>query len=134
MPDAFAAAAMFWLAAQAAGGGMTAEQVMAKAGQVTAPARCDRTGRGEEIVVCARRAGDRYRVPGSTDGGAPGDNRGRAGEVPGASPERLAGGPCGIFAGERRCGKAEAKLYGYDGKRNPISVLVGIGEALLDPE
>jgi len=113
---------------------MTAEQVMAKARQLTAPASCDATGSADEIVVCARRAGDGYRVPASTDGGAPGDLRGRAGEVPGASPERLAGGPCGIFAGERRCGKAEAKLYGYDGERNPIGVLVGIGKALLDPE
>lgn len=54
--------------------------------------------------------------------------------MPSASRDRLAGGPCGIFAGERRCGKAEAKLYGYDGGKNPIGVVIEAGKALLDPE
>lgn len=66
--------------------------------------------------------------------GIPGDVRGRAGEVPSASPERLSGAPCGIFAGDRRCGKAEMELYGYGGGKNPVNVLLGVGKALLDPE
>jgi len=113
---------------------MTAEQALAKARQLTAPPSCASADERDEIVVCGRRTSDAYRVPPSTEGGLAGDLRGRAGEVPSASPDRLAGGPCGIFAGERRCGKAEAKLYGYDGDKNPVSVLIDVGEALIDPD
>lgn len=113
---------------------MTAEQALAKARELTAPPTCVSVDERDEIVVCGRRSSDAYRVPPSADGGSPGDLRGRAGEVPSASPDRLASGPCGIFAGERRCSKAEAKLYGYDGDKNPISVLIDVGKALIDPD
>lgn len=86
------------------------------------------------MVVCGRRDRDAYRVPATETGGLPGDVLGRAGEVPSASPDRLAGGPCGIFAGERRCGKAEMKLYGYDPANNPVARLLELGEALVDAE
>lgn len=92
-----------------------------------------RRGDGGEIVVCGQRRGDAYRLPPSDEHGEPGDLRGREGEVPSASPDRL-GRRCGIFAGERLCGKKQMELYGYGGGRDPISVVVGIGKALLDPE
>ena len=113
---------------------VTAEQALAAAKALTAPTGCGAAVTGDEIVVCGARRGDAYRLPPSDIRGEPGDLRGRAGEVPSASPDRLPGGPCGIFAGERRCGKKEMELYGYGGGRNPISVVVGIGKALLDPE
>lgn len=112
---------------------MTAERAIAAAKALTAPAGCG-AATEDEIVVCGARRGDGYRLPPSDVRGEPGDLRGCAGEVPSASPDRLLGGPCGIFAGERRCGKAEAKLYGYDGSKNPISALMEVGKALLDPE
>lgn len=111
---------------------LTAEQVIAAGKRLVAPPACE--GSADEIVVCGRRTSDAFRVPPADERGEPGDVRGRAGEVPSASPERLNGGRCGIFAGERRCGKAEAKLYGYFGGRDPISVAVKLGEALLDPD
>ena len=125
---------MWLVAAQCAQAGVTAEQALARARRLTAPPACASADGGDEIVVCGRRTSDAYRVPPSADGGSPGDPRGRAGEVPSASPDRLASGPCGIFAGERRCGKAEAKLYGYDGDKNPSGVPVGAGKALIDPD
>ncbi|HZF42073.1 MAG TPA: hypothetical protein VEZ48_01535 [Sphingomonadaceae bacterium] len=125
---------MWLIAAAPAHAQVTAEQVLAKARQLTAPPSCASADERDEIVVCGRRTSDGYRVPPSAEGGSPGDLRARVGELPSASPDRLAGGPCGIFAGERRCGKAEAKLYGYDSDKSPVSVLIDVGEALLDPE
>lgn len=111
-----------------------AEQALAAAKALTAPVGCGAAAEVNEVVVCGARRGDAYRLPPSNERGIPGDLRGRAGEVPSASPDRLPGGRCGIFAGERRCGKAEMELYGYGGGRNPINVVMGIGKALLDPE
>ena len=112
---------------------VTAEQALAAAKALTAPTGCGAAVTGDEIVVCGARRGDAYRLPPSDERGSPGDLRGRAGEVPSASPDRL-GGRCGIFAGERLCGRQEMELYGYGGGRNPVNVVVGIGKALLDGE
>lgn len=128
-----AAALLGMIASPPARADVTAEQALAKTRRLTARPACGTADARDEIVVCGSRAG-LYRIPADDAGGQVGDMRGRAGEVPGASPERLAGGPCGIFAGERRCGKAEAKLYGYGGGKDPISVLVGAGKALFDPK
>ena len=111
---------------------LTAEQAIAAGKRLFAPPAC--AGADDEIVVCGRRTSDAYGVPPADERGEPGDVRGRAGEVPSASPERLNGGPCGIFAGERQCGEAEALLYGYGGGKDPIRVIVGVGKALLDSE
>ena len=131
--NAAATALIAMIASPPARAGVTAEQALAKARRLIAPPACGTAGDGNEIVVCARRT-DLYRVPAEIEGGQVGDTRGRAGEVPSASPDRLAGGRCGIFAGERQCSKAEAKLYGYDSTLNPINVLLGLGKALIDPE
>lgn len=115
----------------------TAEQAMARLKQLTADAGC--TGLGnteetEEIVVCSRRRSDAYRLP--LPAGPDADERRGSvkGEVPGASPERLQSGPCGIFEGERRCGKAESARYGYGGGRDPLTVLIKLGTGLADPD
>lgn len=42
--------------------------------------------------------------------------------------------PCGMFSGQRRCGKAEAARYGYGGGRDPVTVLTRLGLKLLDPD
>jgi hypothetical protein len=41
--------------------------------------------------------------------------------------------PCGIFQGERRCGKREAAQYGYGNGRDPITVAAKVIGALTDP-
>jgi hypothetical protein len=42
--------------------------------------------------------------------------------------------PCGIFQGERRCGKREAAQYGYGNGRDPITVAAKVIGALTDPK
>lgn len=88
----------------------------------------------QEIVVCGRNSqGEAYRVR-IADEGASFDARGRSGEVPSASPDRLNGKGRGIFEGERRCGRKEMELYGYLGDRDPISVLSKLVTILVDPD
>ena len=86
------------------------------------PAGCAADEDGDTVVVCGR-SGSRYRLP------LPNDTRP-------VEPVRASGAqtlvphaPCGIFAGQRRCGKAEAAQYGYGEGRDPITVagrLLGI--------
>lgn len=92
----------------------------------------DASDRGE-IVVCGRRTvDDKYRLPLPTEpavGGGP-----VQGEVPNASPDRLASGSCGIFKGDRRCSKAESLLDGYGGGRNPLNVIMKLMTLFGDPD
>lgn len=112
----------------------TAEEVAARARRLTSVDDCLALRDDDEIVVCGRRDTSRYRVPPSNSQTLPGDLRARAGEIPSASADRLAGGRCGIFAGERQCSKAEALQYGYGGGKDPVTALMRIGSELADPE
>lgn len=43
-------------------------------------------------------------------------------------------GPCGVFAGERRCSKDEAAQYGYGKGRDPITALTRLAKKVADPD
>lgn len=81
-----------------------------------------------EIVVCGRRS-DRYRLPQELRA-EPSSASDRP-RMP-LSANDLA--PCGIFQGERRCGKAEAEKYGYGAGRDPITVARKLINAIADPD
>ena len=86
----------------------------------------------DTIVICGKRHDHRLplpveRVQTDPDARLPGD-------VPSATAALTPRGRCGIFAGERRCGKAEARRYGYGGGRDPITLLARLGTAVIDPD
>ena len=85
-----------------------------------------------DVVVCGR-SSDRYRLPLPAERDPFLDARVR-GEPGSALSAITPAAPCGIFAGERRCGKVEAARYGYGGGRDPVSLLVKLGTKLLDPD
>ncbi|RST29590.1 hypothetical protein HMF7854_01135 [Sphingomonas ginkgonis] len=86
---------------------------------------CSTRGVDGAIVVCGRRS-DRFRLPPELR------------SQPGAAAEirpRLAFGagdfaPCGLFRGERRCGKREAAQYGYGAGHDPITLVLKAVRAL----
>lgn len=91
-----------------------------------------REGEGEEVVVCGRRGDDRYRLPFRDDRVGPQD-------LPIGSQSRLArdfftSGPCGVFAGQRKCDKREMQMYGYGGGKDPITFTRKVLEQVLDPD
>ncbi|SFP74905.1 hypothetical protein [Sphingomonas rubra] len=76
----------------------------------------------DEVVVCGRRD-ERYRLPlPSERDDAATVHRDDTGMAPLTSAA-----PCGIFAGQRRCNKAEASAYGYGDGRDPITLLTKLG-------
>jgi hypothetical protein len=86
-------------------------------------------GESAEIVVCGK-SSDRYRIPEQI----------RAESVPSGPGIRsnmpLQAGdvaPCGIFEGQRHCGKREAAQYGYGAGRDPITFARHIFDALMSP-
>jgi hypothetical protein len=97
--------------------------------QLTPPQTCSSSSLEGEIVVCGKRS-DRYRIAKEYRSDSSPSPLGRP-RTP-LSAEDFA--PCGIFQGERRCGKREAAQYGYGEGRDPISVGVRIISALSDPD
>ena len=103
----------------------------------------DFTGRGEcrssttgEVVVCADRSrdGDRYRLPLPDERDPDGATDHVRGEIPRATAENPSAGGCGLFQGQRHCGKAEALRYGYGGGKDPLTFALKLGKLLLDPD
>ncbi|QXT36674.1 hypothetical protein KV697_04985 [Sphingomonas sanguinis] len=95
--------------------------------------RADCSMSRDEVVVCGRRgASDRYRIPPSVrrmDKEAGGAGNGLSGtQVLGGA------GPCGIFAGQRRCSYSEAREAGYGGGRDPLTLGTKILKRLVDPD
>ena len=86
-------------------------------------------GTDGEVVVCGGRP-DRYRLPFPIEREPSGADPARTGTGLAAITPA---GRCGIFAGERRCGKAEAAEYGYGGGRDPITVMAKLGGRLIGP-
>ncbi len=84
-----------------------------------------------EVVVCGY-ASDRYRIPPSVR--SPGMEADGAGS--GLSGTQILGGagPCGIFAGQRRCSQSEAREAGYGGGRDPLTFGTKILTRLTDPD
>ncbi len=96
---------------------------------------CAAPGTDDEIVVCGRRDGqERYRLPRTGEREPFASGRRVPGEAPRASAEPLSFAPCGIFEGQRRCGKREALEYGYGGGRDPLTVASRLVTALTDPD
>jgi hypothetical protein len=96
---------------------------------------CASSRAGGEIVVCGRRDGqDRYRLPRTGESEPFAAGRRIPGEAPRASAEPLSFAQCGIFEGQRRCGKREALEYGYGGGRDPLTVASKLFTALTDPD
>ncbi|KQM67920.1 hypothetical protein ASE75_03330 [Sphingomonas sp. Leaf17] len=86
---------------------------------------------GDTIVVCGARP-DRFRLP------LPAEREPLANA---ASVDRGSGtaalrpsGDCGIFAGQRRCRKAESLGYGYGGGRDPVTFAGRLLTKLTDPD
>lgn len=86
----------------------------------------------DTVTVCGKRSDFRLPLPIGRDEG---EAYARAsGDVPAGAAALDPGGRCGMFAGERRCRRKEAELYGYGGGRDPITVLSKLGAKLLDPD
>jgi hypothetical protein len=83
-------------------------------------------------VVCGRGGeDDHYRVPEALrDEGGSGQVSGDGRALLDAQPFA----PCGIFAGQRQCSKAEAAEFGYGRGRDPITVVGKIIAEIADPE
>lgn len=92
---------------------------------------CAATADPDTITICGGRK-DRYRLPLPDE---------RESVINPAPTDRGSGtaalrpsGRCGIFAGERRCGKAEARAYGYGGGRDPVTLAGRLLAKLADGE
>jgi hypothetical protein len=81
-----------------------------------------------EVVVCGGRT-DRYRLPFPVERDPPSVAGPSAGGGSGTAAI-TSPGRCGLFAGERRCGKREAADYGYGEGRDPISQLGKLADRL----
>jgi hypothetical protein len=125
------------LAAQAAAHGATSAEVGNGAPFalriVPEAPECAQPGEIDDIVVCGRKgSGERFRVPQELREQAEPGRR-----IPGVGPGSLDAqpfAPCGIFAGQRQCSKAEATHFGYGNGRDPISVTGKIIAEIADPE
>lgn len=98
------------------------------------PSRCRQSGDRDEIVICgSRRDPDRYRLPIRGERTAESRYDRARGDI-GRATLDAAPAPCGIFRGQRQCGKAEMADNGYGGGRDPLTVGARIVEQLADPE
>lgn len=114
---------------------LNAEEALAKSRATTSAAPCKAHAAGE-IVVCARdraREADRYRLP-LPEERSPDPQMSHQGEAARASLATAAPRECGIFQGQRRCGKEEALRYGYGGGNDPLSAAIKAGTLILDPD
>lgn len=92
--------------------------------------RCKDETVEDEVVVCGR-GRNLYRLPLPNE--RPQLPR-TGGEGPSGAAALTAPGPCGIFAGQRRCSKREAEEFGYGKGRDPISVAIKVVQKLADPD
>ena len=118
-----------------AAGQTVSEQAVANSRILPLIDRCAPGAGGEEVVVCGRRGSqDRYRLPRTGESERFAMGRRIPGEAPRPSAEPPSFAPCGIFEGQRRCGKREALEYGYGGGRDPLTFASKLFTALTDPD
>lgn len=114
---------------------VTAEEALARSRVLPLLDPCASNRADGEIIVCGRRGeADRYRLPETGEVAASSRYRRVPGEVPRASSETPSFAPCGIFEGQRRCGKRESRDYGYGGGRDPLTVASRLFTAFTDPD
>jgi hypothetical protein len=94
------------------------------------PQRCDDAAPTDEIVVCGNRA-DRYRLPLPLERAT--SERGK-GEARSGTAAMTPYAKCGMFAGERQCGKREAADYGYGNGRDPVTIITRLAKKAIDPD
>ena len=92
--------------------------------------QCSDEASADEIVVCGH-LHNQYRLPLPIER-SPTDRV--RGDVQGGMAALTPSGSCGIFVGERRCGKREAAEYGYGNGRDPITVLSRLVKKVVDPD
>lgn len=85
----------------------------------------------DEVVVCGSRNREQYRIPRELRGPPP--------STDGAIRPRIAFdanglAPCGLFQGERRCGRREAAQYGYVAGRDPLTFVRKLIGQIVDPK
>lgn len=91
--------------------------------------RCGSATQTDDIVVCGGKR-DRFRLPLPVDhSGEP--SRSDQGTGMGALTPPT---PCGLFTGQRKCAKAEARQYGYGAGRDPVTLLSRLATKALDPD
>lgn len=93
--------------------------------------RCDDPAPSDDILVCGQRR-DPYRLPLPVESALSSDHV--RGEPSSTMAAITPSGPCGIFAGQRRCSKREAAQYGYGNGRDPVTVLTRLAKKIGDPD
>jgi hypothetical protein len=120
--------------AQSGPGTQSAEERIERARNLVMPARCPQKADPGEIVICgSRRDPDRYRLPIRNERTVESRYERVRGDIARATLD-AAPARCGIFQGERPCGKSEAADYGYGRGRDPLTVGAKIVEQLTDPD
>ena len=94
-----------------------------------AQTRCGSATQSDDIVVCGGRR-DRFRLPLPVDHSGEPCRSDRGTGMGALTPPT----PCGLFAGQRKCAKAEARAYGYGGGRDPVTLMSRLATRVLDAE
>lgn len=107
----------------------------AKALTSVAPCAAAPAAPDASVVVCARKSADeRYRLPLPVERDPLTGSEPVRGEPRSASSVLVPFADCGPFAGQRTCSKAEARLYGYGGGRDPLTVGLKLFTLLIAPD
>ena len=86
-----------------------------------------------DIVVCgSSRDKERYRLPLPNE--RPAVDTRHPGDAPNGMTALTPVAPCGMFAGQRRCSKAEAAQFGYGKGRDPLTLVVRLADKIIDPD
>ena len=108
---------------------------MANADRILSVEPCARPDDSKDIFVCADRDDDRkYRLPLPKERKTTSPYDRASGEAARPSVALEGTAPCGIFQGQRHCGKKEAADYGYGGGRDPITMGVKLLTRIVDPD
>lgn len=131
-----AAAALMLVASAPAAAQSLGEAISQERARLSGSCRAETlAGAVSDVVVCARRqASERYRSPLPFEDVSPLADGPVKGEPQSAAAALVPRVPCGPFAGQRQCSKAEALLYGYGGGRDPLSLAIGLVTRAVDPE